>query len=156
MNLTRIFFIVVAILAIGNFLLNSGTRTSSGLGWYLLVIFLLAGGVLYLLRDGSGGFRFDAGTAIYGGGSMTMGPRRLSHQLEVIHHTADWSVVARGDTVGMFRNAPISAWIRTSDEREADYCGITNLPLPEQYSCIEIPATSELILPPGLVYHIRS
>ncbi len=74
----------------------------------------------------------------------------------VIHHKSPWSVVEKGDTVGNFRNAPIPAWIRTSDNRRADYSGITNTIPPEESVCVEIPERKELILPPGLIYAIRS
>ena len=76
--------------------------------------------------------------------------------LSVIYHQSPWSVVERGQVLGKFRNSLISAWIRTSDKRIADYVGIHSLPYPEQCSCIEIPEKAELILPPGMVYTIRS
>lgn len=74
----------------------------------------------------------------------------------IIHHKTPWSVVEKGETVGSFRNSPIHAWIRTSDNRQADYSGITPNPPPAESVCLEIPERRELILPPGLVYAIRS
>ena len=74
----------------------------------------------------------------------------------VIHHKSPWSIIERGDTVGRFRNAPIPAWILTSDNRTADYNGIADSPAADETVCVEIPERSELILPPGLVYLLRS
>ncbi len=81
--------------------------------------------------------------------------RRPKGDPQIIHHKSPWSVVETGDTVGNFRNAPIPAWIRTSDNRQADYSGITNDVPPEESVCLEIPERKELILPPGLIYAIR-
>jgi hypothetical protein len=75
---------------------------------------------------------------------------------KIIHHKAPWAIVERGATVGRFRNAPIPAWILTSDNRKADYNGITDDPSLDGAVCTEIPERSELILPPGLVYLLRS
>ncbi|MBF0380365.1 MAG: hypothetical protein HQL69_05060 [Magnetococcales bacterium] len=76
--------------------------------------------------------------------------------IKIIHHKAPWSIVERGATIGRFRNTPIPAWIRTSDDREADYHGITDDLAMDGTVCIEIPESSELILSPGLVYLLRS
>ncbi|MEO5376328.1 MAG: hypothetical protein H7832_00870 [Magnetococcus sp. DMHC-6] len=74
----------------------------------------------------------------------------------VIHHPPAWSVIERGDPVGRFRNTAIYNWIRTSDLRSAEYSGIVTIDIPENCPCVEIPSRGELILPPGLVYAIRS
>jgi hypothetical protein len=74
----------------------------------------------------------------------------------IILHKQPWSVVEQGQPVGQFRHVPIPAWIRTSDNRHADYAGVAQTPPPEGCVCLEIPDQSELILPPGLVYAIRS
>ncbi|MBF0455051.1 MAG: hypothetical protein HQL72_09605 [Magnetococcales bacterium] len=74
----------------------------------------------------------------------------------IIRHKSPWAIIERGATVGRFRNAPIPAWIVTSDNRKADYNGITDDPSLEGVVCIEVPERSELILPPGLVYLLRS
>jgi hypothetical protein len=76
--------------------------------------------------------------------------------IKIIYHKAPWSIVERGDTIGRFRNTPIPAWVRTSDNREADYHGITDDPAMDGSVCIEMPDRSELILSPGLVYLLRS
>lgn len=76
--------------------------------------------------------------------------------MSVIYHQSPWSVVERGKALGKFRNTLISSWIRTSDKRLADYAGVHSLAYPEQCPCIEIPEKSELILPPGMIYTIRS
>ncbi|MBF0191907.1 MAG: hypothetical protein HQL99_12330 [Magnetococcales bacterium] len=73
----------------------------------------------------------------------------------VIQHKLPWSVVDQGHPVGQFRHTPIPAWIRTSDNRHADYTGIALTPPPDGCVCLEIPDQAELILPPGLVYTIR-
>ncbi|MBF0165578.1 MAG: hypothetical protein HQM01_13940 [Magnetococcales bacterium] len=74
----------------------------------------------------------------------------------IIQHKLPWSVVEQGKPVGQFRHAPIPAWIRTSDNRHAEYVGIALAPPPDGCVCLEIPDQSELILPPGLIYAIRS
>ncbi|MBF0273221.1 MAG: hypothetical protein HQL98_14315 [Magnetococcales bacterium] len=74
----------------------------------------------------------------------------------MIQHKLPWSVVDQGQPVGQFRHVPIPAWIRTSDNRHADYAGIALTPPPDGCVCLEIPDQAELILPPGLVYAIRS
>lgn len=76
--------------------------------------------------------------------------------LRVIYHQTPWSVVERGQVLGKFRDTLISAWVRTSDQRTADYVGIQVLSYPDKCQCIEIPEKSEFILPPGMVYTIRS
>ncbi|MBF0357720.1 MAG: hypothetical protein HQL70_03870 [Magnetococcales bacterium] len=76
--------------------------------------------------------------------------------IKIIHHKAPWAITERGETIGRFRNTPIPAWVRTSDNREADYHGITDDPAMDGSVCIEIPDRSELILSPGLVYLLRS
>ncbi|MBF0195139.1 MAG: hypothetical protein HQL71_11320 [Magnetococcales bacterium] len=76
--------------------------------------------------------------------------------IKIIHHKAPWAIVERGATIGRFRNTPIPAWIRTSDNRSADYHGITEDPTMDGTVCIEIPESSELILSPGLVFLLRS
>ncbi|MBF0445745.1 MAG: hypothetical protein HQL68_09145, partial [Magnetococcales bacterium] len=76
--------------------------------------------------------------------------------IKIIHHKSPWAIVERGATIGRFRNTPIPAWIRTSDDRAADYHGITEDPTMDGTVCIEIPESSELILSPGLVYLLRS
>ena len=73
----------------------------------------------------------------------------------VIHHNPPWSIVEQGASMGRYQNTPIFAWIRTSDDRSADYSGITELPDLGDTVSIEIPERSEIILPPGLVYTIR-
>ncbi|MBF0448491.1 MAG: hypothetical protein HQL67_09845 [Magnetococcales bacterium] len=74
----------------------------------------------------------------------------------LLYHKAPWAITERGETVGRFRNTPIPAWIATSDKRHADYNGITDDPVMNGSVCIEVPERSELILPPGLVYRLRS
>ena len=76
--------------------------------------------------------------------------------IKTIHHKSPWAIVERGETIGRFRNTPIPAWILTSDDRTADYDGIADDPSLDGTVCIEIPERSELILPPGLVYTLRS
>lgn len=74
----------------------------------------------------------------------------------IIRHQLPWAVVESGQPVGQFRHVPIPAWIRTSDNRRAEYAGIALNPPPEGCVCLEIPDQAELILPPGLIYAIRS
>ncbi len=74
----------------------------------------------------------------------------------IVFHKPPWAIVERGETIGRFRNTPIPAWIRTSDNRQADYHGITADPLLDGTVCTEIPERSELILPPGLVFLLRT
>jgi hypothetical protein len=76
--------------------------------------------------------------------------------IKIIYHKSPWAIIERGATIGRFQNAPIPAWIRTSDNRAADYNGIAEDPSLDGTVCIEIPERSELILPPGLVYILRS
>ena len=76
--------------------------------------------------------------------------------LNVVYHHPPWSVVERGHVLGKFRDTLIPSWILTSDKRLADYTGVQTFSYPEQCPCIEIPEKSELILPPGMVYTIRS
>ncbi|MBF0180473.1 MAG: hypothetical protein HQM03_10670 [Magnetococcales bacterium] len=74
----------------------------------------------------------------------------------VIHHKAPWTIVEQGKSVGTFHHLPIPAWIRTSDNRQADYAGIAQTPPPAECVCVELLDQAELILPPGLIYAIRS
>lgn len=74
----------------------------------------------------------------------------------IIQHKSPWTIVEQGKPVGFFRHTPIPAWIRTSDNRQADYAGIALNPPPEECVCLELPDQAELILPPGLIYAIRS
>ncbi|MBF0294171.1 MAG: hypothetical protein HQL96_03205 [Magnetococcales bacterium] len=74
----------------------------------------------------------------------------------VIHHKAPWTIVEKGKSVGTFHHLPIPAWIRTSDNRQADYAGIAQTPPPAECVCVELLDQAELILPPGLIYVIRS
>ncbi|MEO5335129.1 MAG: hypothetical protein H7839_24210 [Magnetococcus sp. YQC-5] len=87
-------------------------------------------------------------------------PYVVSHMLRstgrVIMHKVPWAIVEQGKAVGSFRHVPIPAWIRTSDNRKADYAGIALVPPPEECVCLELPDQAELILPPGLIYAIRS
>ncbi|MBF0263243.1 MAG: hypothetical protein HQL97_15545 [Magnetococcales bacterium] len=74
----------------------------------------------------------------------------------IILHKPPWAIVDQGKPVGQFRHVPIPAWIRTPDNRFADYSGIALTPPPEGCVCLEIPDQAELILPPGLIYAIRA
>lgn len=74
----------------------------------------------------------------------------------VIQHKPPWTIIEQGQSVGYFRHLPIPAWIRTSDNRQADYAGIALMPPPKECVCLELPDQAELILPPGLIYAIRS
>ncbi|MBF0417622.1 MAG: hypothetical protein HQL86_05165 [Magnetococcales bacterium] len=74
----------------------------------------------------------------------------------IILHKLPWAVVEHGKPVGQFRHMPIPAWIRTTDNRLADYAGIALTPPPEGCVCLEVPDQAELILPPGLIYAIRT
>lgn len=74
----------------------------------------------------------------------------------IILHKLPWTIVEQGKPVGQFRHVPIPAWIRTPDNRFADYAGIALTPPPEGCVCLEIPDQAELILPPGLIYAIRT
>ncbi|MBF0439948.1 MAG: hypothetical protein HQL93_12635 [Magnetococcales bacterium] len=74
----------------------------------------------------------------------------------IIHHKSPWAIVAQGKSVGQFRKVPIPEWIRTSDNRMADYSGIAMTQFPQECVCLEVPEQTELILPPGLIYTIRS
>ncbi|MEO5347882.1 MAG: hypothetical protein H7834_16110 [Magnetococcus sp. YQC-9] len=74
----------------------------------------------------------------------------------IILHKLPWAVVEQGKPVGKFRHVSIPAWIRTTDNRLADYAGIALTPPPEGCVCLEIPDQAELILPPGLIYALRT
>ncbi|NGZ07338.1 MAG: hypothetical protein G8237_13395 [Magnetococcales bacterium] len=87
---------------------------------------------------------------------MFFASRMMRPTGRIIQHKLPWSVVEQGKSVGQFRHVPIPAWIRTSDNRHADYAGIAQTALPDGCVCLELPEQAELILPPGLVYAIRS
>lgn len=156
-NLKKIFFVLMAVIILGNVLYESGVMGAIPAGVYGTILLVLSGVVLFLLRNIIFGSEFgDGDDKIFGDSLGESGPRGTSRSLQVIHHESSWKVVARGRSLGVFKSAPIPAWIRTSDRREADYCGVSNAPLPEKCTCIEIPERSELIVPPGLIYTIRS
>ncbi|MBF0108534.1 MAG: hypothetical protein HQL76_05110 [Magnetococcales bacterium] len=154
MRLAKILLVLAATMALGSFMFDSGGTDPFSSALYTLVFVVLAGLVLFFLR----GFLMNGEETGGGaeGDSVISGTREAFRTLRVIHHEATWGVVARGRCLGMFKNAPIHEWIRTSDQREADYSGVSNAPLPEECTCIEIPERSELIVPPGLIYTIRS
>lgn len=156
MGLTKILLALAAIVALGNVLLTSGVKMELGPGLYATILLVLAGLVLYFLKDVVRGFSLGGDGATFGATSGEAGSRTSSRPQQVIYHESAWKVVAKGRSLGVFKNAPIPAWIRTSDQREADYCGVSNVPLPEKCTCVEIPERSELIVPPGLVYIIRT
>lgn len=148
----------MATLVLGKVLFDSGDAVGGTPGIFTVVLLVLAGLVVYFLRNMIGGISFGEGEGEIGTVEATeeSGLRSGSRSLRVIHHEPTWTVVAKGRSLGVFKKTPIPAWIRTSDKREADYCGVSNAPLPEKCTCIEIPERSELIVPPGLIYIIRS
>ncbi|MBF0370198.1 MAG: hypothetical protein HQL52_12150 [Magnetococcales bacterium] len=75
---------------------------------------------------------------------------------QTILHIPPWTIVEKGKILGNFRDNPIPSWIRTSDNRKAVYAGIAPDTLPDNCACLEIPSRGELIIPPGLIYAIRS
>ncbi|MBF0145165.1 MAG: hypothetical protein HQL84_03680 [Magnetococcales bacterium] len=155
MNLGKIVLILMATMALGSFLFDSGRVDEVAPALYTLILLVLAGLVLFFLRNfltGDEDKTHNESDEVLNRNAN----RGSSRPLRVIHHESTWAVVARGRSLGMFKNAPIHEWIRTSDQREADYSGISNAPLPEQCTCIEIPDRAELIVPPGLIYTIRS
>ncbi|MBF0414299.1 MAG: hypothetical protein HQL78_11415 [Magnetococcales bacterium] len=156
MGLTKILLALATIVALGNVLLASGLKMDFGPGLYTTVLLVLAGLVLYFLKDVVKGYSLSSDGTSFGDTTGEPGTHTSTRPVQVIYHESAWKVVAKGRSLGMFKNAPIPAWIRTSDQREADYCGISNVPLPEKCSCVEIPERSELIVPPGLVYLIRT
>ncbi|MBF0437414.1 MAG: hypothetical protein HQL77_18905 [Magnetococcales bacterium] len=158
MGLTKILLALATIVALGNVLLASGLKMDFGPGLYTTVLLVLAGLILYFLKDVVSGFSISSDGTSFGDPSGEPGTLTSARPAQVIYHDHEsaWKVVAKGRSLGMFKNAPIPAWIRTSDQREADYCGISNVPLPEKCSCVEIPERSEFIVPPGLVYLIRT
>ncbi|HIJ83190.1 MAG TPA: hypothetical protein HPQ00_03195 [Magnetococcales bacterium] len=157
--MTKIILVLIATMALGNALFDSGVAGDFIPGLYTVILLALSGLVLYFLRDffGKGGFGDGENQdKAYGESATESGSRSSSRPVQVIHHEATWAVIAKGRSLGVFKKAPIPAWIRTSDQREADYCGISNVPLPEECTCIEIPERAELIVPPGLIYIVRS
>ena len=157
-SVTKILLVLMATLVLGKVLFDSGDAAGGTPGVFTVVLLVLAGLVVYFIRNMISGVSFGEGDgeagAVDASGESVLRPG--ARALRVIHHEPTWSVVAKGRSLGVFKNTPIPAWIRTSDQREADYCGVSNVPLPEKCTCIEIPERSELIVPPGLIYTVRS
>lgn len=158
--------VAVAVLLAAGFLDGVPETIKQGVMWlfFLVVLGVILTGVhrMFLAdreddgEDAAENSSGDASTDAPQPFTMTQPEAASITSSQIIHYKPPWSVVEQGVSLGSFRHAPIPAWIRTSDQREADYIGVFNSSLPDGCVCVEIPERSELILPPGLVYAIRS
>lgn len=144
-----------AVALLVNAFFQSGTMEESPPGLFAVVLLLLLAAAVYFYRlslrseSGKPEGRGPQPGNFFGLGQDSSAPKEILHALP-------WKVVERGRTLGLFQNTPIPEWIRTSDHRQADYSGVSSIHPPEKCVCVEIPERSELILPPGLVYIVRS
>ncbi|MBF0158728.1 MAG: hypothetical protein HQL58_04330 [Magnetococcales bacterium] len=74
---------------------------------------------------------------------------------QLVYHASPWQPSAQGESLGLFRNQIIPAWIRLPDGRQADYAGIFGTSLPEECYGIEFPQRGEVVIRPGIVYTLR-